>query len=115
VAIEVHGNKARWFFDGRQMMRTTSLVRSADGVQALIVNGATVALMAWTVNSAAPWKSLDAIGVDAIITDRPAELTGWNGATQYGDPPLHRQVHLRPTDPAKVITTDAQTLHTQHP
>ncbi|ROO83769.1 glycerophosphoryl diester phosphodiesterase [Actinocorallia herbida] len=42
VAIEVHGNQARWFFDGTQMMRTTSLVRSADGGQALVVNGATV-------------------------------------------------------------------------
>ncbi|WP_199485433.1 glycerophosphodiester phosphodiesterase [Actinomadura craniellae] len=42
VSIEVHGNQARWFFDGQQMMRTTSLVRSADGVQALFVNGSTV-------------------------------------------------------------------------
>ncbi|MEH1013395.1 glycerophosphodiester phosphodiesterase family protein [Micromonospora sp. CPCC 206060] len=42
VAIEVHGNQARWFFDGRQLLRTTSLARSADGGQALIVNGSTV-------------------------------------------------------------------------
>ncbi|GAB2860721.1 hypothetical protein GCM10022221_70490 [Actinocorallia aurea] len=42
VSIEVHGNQARWFFDGVQMQRTTSLVRSADGGQAFIVNGSTV-------------------------------------------------------------------------
>ncbi|REE96716.1 glycerophosphodiester phosphodiesterase [Thermomonospora umbrina] len=42
VAIEVHGNRARWFFDGRQMVRTTALTRSADGVQAFVVNGSTV-------------------------------------------------------------------------
>ncbi|MFI7604551.1 glycerophosphodiester phosphodiesterase family protein [Micromonospora sp. NPDC049366] len=42
VAVEVHGNQARWIFDGREAMRTTSLQRSTDGVQALFVNGATV-------------------------------------------------------------------------
>ncbi|GAB3140971.1 hypothetical protein GCM10027290_12760 [Micromonospora sonneratiae] len=42
VAVEVHGNQARWFFDGRQLLRTTSLTRSTDGGQALIVNGSTV-------------------------------------------------------------------------
>ncbi|HEY0696876.1 MAG TPA: glycerophosphodiester phosphodiesterase family protein, partial [Micromonospora sp.] len=42
VAIEVHGNQARWFFDGRERLRTTSLLRSTTGGQALFVNGATV-------------------------------------------------------------------------
>ncbi|MEU7677184.1 glycerophosphodiester phosphodiesterase family protein [Micromonospora taraxaci] len=42
VAVEVHGNQARWIFDGREAMRTNSLQRSADGVQGLFVNGATV-------------------------------------------------------------------------
>ncbi|MGK5740205.1 glycerophosphodiester phosphodiesterase family protein [Micromonospora sp. URMC 103] len=42
VAVEVHGSQARWIFDGREMMRTTSLQRSANGVQALFVNGATI-------------------------------------------------------------------------
>ncbi|MEV4630732.1 glycerophosphodiester phosphodiesterase family protein [Micromonospora sp. NPDC049523] len=42
VAVEVHGNQARWIFDGREAMRTNSLQRSADGIQALFVNGATV-------------------------------------------------------------------------
>ncbi|WBB80373.1 glycerophosphodiester phosphodiesterase family protein [Micromonospora sp. WMMD882] len=42
VAVEVHGGQARWFFDGREALRTTGLQRSADGGQALLVNGATV-------------------------------------------------------------------------
>ncbi|MFI9626528.1 glycerophosphodiester phosphodiesterase [Streptomyces sp. NPDC052042] len=42
IAVEVHGTKARWFFDGREAMRTTRLARSADGVEALVVNGSTV-------------------------------------------------------------------------
>ncbi|WP_076469651.1 glycerophosphodiester phosphodiesterase [Micromonospora avicenniae] len=42
VAVEVHGNQARWIFDGREAMRTSSLQRSTDGVQALFVNGGTV-------------------------------------------------------------------------
>ncbi|MEU8052576.1 glycerophosphodiester phosphodiesterase family protein [Micromonospora haikouensis] len=42
VAVEVHGNQARWFLDGRQLLRTTSLTRSTDGGQALIVNGGSV-------------------------------------------------------------------------
>ncbi|WP_335940691.1 glycerophosphodiester phosphodiesterase [Streptomyces sp. PTD5-9] len=42
IAVEVHGTKARWFFDGREAMRTTRVARSADGVEALVVNGSTV-------------------------------------------------------------------------
>ncbi|MEO3783681.1 glycerophosphodiester phosphodiesterase family protein [Actinocorallia sp. B10E7] len=42
VSIEVHGTQARWSFDGTEVMRTSSLVRSANGGQALFVNGATV-------------------------------------------------------------------------
>lgn len=44
------------------------------------LHGAGVAVMAWTADSAATWKALDAAGVDAIITNRPAELAGWNAA-----------------------------------
>ncbi|CAM5302744.1 hypothetical protein SNARM312S_07196 [Streptomyces narbonensis] len=36
-----------------------------------------VAVNVWTVDSPARWKALDALGVDGIITNRPAELTGW--------------------------------------
>ena len=42
IAAEVHGTKARWFFDGREAMRTTRVARSAGGVEALVVNGSTV-------------------------------------------------------------------------
>ncbi|WP_091283482.1 glycerophosphodiester phosphodiesterase family protein [Micromonospora haikouensis] len=42
VVVEVHGNQARWFLDGRQLLRTSSLTRSTDGGQALIVNGGSV-------------------------------------------------------------------------
>ncbi|OZV84386.1 glycerophosphodiester phosphodiesterase [Micromonospora echinospora] len=54
VAIEVHGNQARWFLDGRQLMRTSSLQRSTDGGQALVVNGATVSFDDVTVTELAP-------------------------------------------------------------
>lgn len=39
-----------------------------------------VAVMAWTVDAAAQWRSLDQLGVDGIITNRPAELAGWISA-----------------------------------
>ncbi|WP_329104613.1 glycerophosphodiester phosphodiesterase family protein [Micromonospora sp. NBC_01699] len=54
VAVEVHGNQARWIFDGREAMRTNSLVRSADGGQALFVNGATVSYDDVTVTELPP-------------------------------------------------------------
>ncbi|MEU5872920.1 glycerophosphodiester phosphodiesterase family protein [Glycomyces sp. NPDC047369] len=54
VAVEVHGNQARWIFDGREAMRTSSLQRSADGVQGLFVNGATVSYDDVTVTELAP-------------------------------------------------------------
>ncbi|MFF0174288.1 glycerophosphodiester phosphodiesterase family protein [Micromonospora profundi] len=54
VAVEVHGNQARWIFDGREAMRTSSLQRSANGVQALFVNGATVSYDDVTVTELPP-------------------------------------------------------------
>ncbi|MFC7244333.1 glycerophosphodiester phosphodiesterase [Catellatospora aurea] len=39
-----------------------------------------VAVMAWTIDSAAQWRSLNQLGVDGIITNRPAELAGWISA-----------------------------------
>ncbi|GGO32186.1 glycerophosphodiester phosphodiesterase [Micromonospora parathelypteridis] len=54
VAVEVHGNQARWIFDGREAMRTNSLQRSANGVQGLFVNGATVSYDDVTVTELAP-------------------------------------------------------------
>ncbi|MDI1463020.1 glycerophosphodiester phosphodiesterase family protein [Catellatospora sp. KI3] len=42
------------------------------------LHAAGVAVMAWTVDSDTTWNQLDALGVDGIITNRPAELAGWN-------------------------------------
>ncbi|MBT2443734.1 glycerophosphodiester phosphodiesterase [Streptomyces sp. ISL-36] len=44
------------------------------------LHAAGVAVMVWTVDSPARWRELDALGADAVITNRPAELTGWNAA-----------------------------------
>ncbi|MFI1383986.1 glycerophosphodiester phosphodiesterase [Embleya sp. NPDC020886] len=47
-----------------------------------------VAVMAWTVDDAAGWKTLDTGGVDAVITNRPAELAGWIAAWRQIGPPV---------------------------
>jgi glycerophosphoryl diester phosphodiesterase len=54
VAAEVHGKQARWFFNGKEVLRTNGLQRSAAGVQALIVNGATVSYDDVRVTELAP-------------------------------------------------------------
>ncbi|WP_329114102.1 glycerophosphodiester phosphodiesterase [Streptomyces sp. NBC_01353] len=54
------------------------LTAHPEAVQKLHAAG--VAVMAWTVDSPARWKTLDSLGTDAIITNRPAELAGWNAA-----------------------------------
>ncbi|MER5479898.1 glycerophosphodiester phosphodiesterase family protein [Streptomyces sp. NPDC002734] len=41
-----------------------------------------VATMAWTVDEPAQWKTLDALGVDAVITNRSAELIAWQQTQQ---------------------------------
>ncbi|WP_327673723.1 glycerophosphodiester phosphodiesterase [Kitasatospora sp. NBC_00458] len=48
------------------------------------LHAAGVAVNVWTVDSAARWKALEAVGVDGVITNRPAELAGWNSALQQG-------------------------------
>jgi glycerophosphoryl diester phosphodiesterase len=42
LAVEVRGARATWYVEGREALRTTMVNRSASGVQALLVNGATV-------------------------------------------------------------------------
>ncbi|MFC8275849.1 glycerophosphodiester phosphodiesterase [Streptomyces sp. NPDC057271] len=39
-----------------------------------------VATWVWTVDTADRWSRYEQYGVDGIITNRPAELTGWNHA-----------------------------------
>ncbi|GAB2669301.1 glycerophosphodiester phosphodiesterase [Kribbella swartbergensis] len=39
-----------------------------------------VAVNVWTVDDANRWNALEKAGVDGIITNRPAELAGWNAA-----------------------------------
>ncbi|GCD94809.1 glycerophosphodiester phosphodiesterase [Embleya hyalina] len=60
-----------------------------------------VAVMVWTVDDAAGWKTLEAGGVDAVITNRPAELAGWNAAwRQNGTPPTPAAPTVRILAPA---------------
>ncbi|MFE6054435.1 glycerophosphodiester phosphodiesterase [Kitasatospora sp. NPDC056446] len=44
------------------------------------LHAAGVAVNVWTVDRPARWQALAALGVDGIITNRPAELAGWNAA-----------------------------------
>ncbi|KOX23341.1 MULTISPECIES: glycerophosphodiester phosphodiesterase [unclassified Streptomyces] len=41
------------------------------------LHAAGVAVNVWTVDAPAHWKAMDDLGVDGIITNRPAELSGW--------------------------------------
>ncbi|MGV9264271.1 glycerophosphodiester phosphodiesterase [Kitasatospora sp. NPDC003701] len=54
IAVEVHGAGARWIFEGKEVMRTTQVARSADGGQALVVNGAKVSFDDVKVTALAP-------------------------------------------------------------
>ena len=42
VAVEVHGKKAAWYFNGQKMMETNRLVRSDTGILGVVANGSTV-------------------------------------------------------------------------
>jgi len=44
------------------------------------LHAAGVAVNIWTVDNPAGWNALERAGVDGIITNRPAELAGWNAA-----------------------------------
>ncbi|MFE7486332.1 glycerophosphodiester phosphodiesterase family protein [Kitasatospora sp. NPDC057541] len=54
IAVEVHGTTARWIFDGKEVMRTTQVARTADGGQALVVNGSKVSFDDLKVTALAP-------------------------------------------------------------
>lgn len=51
------------------------------------LNAIGVGVMPWTVDSETSWASLDAIGVDAIITNRAAEHVAFRATTHPVDPP----------------------------
>ncbi|MEU3607743.1 glycerophosphodiester phosphodiesterase family protein [Streptomyces sp. NPDC035033] len=44
------------------------------------LRAAGVAVNVWIVDDPARWRALAGLGVDGVITDRPAELVGWNAA-----------------------------------
>ncbi len=44
------------------------------------LHAAGVAVNVWTVDDATRWNALEKAGVDGVITNRPAELAGWNAA-----------------------------------
>lgn len=53
--------------------------RARPGIVAEL-HAAGVAVNVWTVDDATRWNALEKAGVDGIITNRPAELAGWNAA-----------------------------------
>jgi len=65
-----------------------------------------VAVMVWTVDSPARWQALEAGGVDGVITNRPAELTGWNAAQQQERPTQPAAPTVAVTSPADKATLD---------
>lgn len=67
VRIEVHGHQAAWFLDGRQLMRTNRLQRSADGGLALVVNGSQVSFDEVKVTALGPNGYLRPEGAPAAV------------------------------------------------
>ncbi|MGJ7417355.1 glycerophosphodiester phosphodiesterase [Streptomyces cinereoruber] len=59
-----------------------ALERRPEVVGALHAAG--VAVNVWTVDTPARWKAMDDLGVDGIITNRPAELGGWAAGRSAG-------------------------------
>ncbi|MFC8293604.1 glycerophosphodiester phosphodiesterase [Streptomyces sp. NPDC057242] len=51
------------------------------------LHAAGVAVNVWTVDAPARWKTMDALGVDGVITNRPAELAGWTAGRSAGRGP----------------------------
>ncbi|MFK3980253.1 glycerophosphodiester phosphodiesterase [Micromonospora sp. NPDC050397] len=67
IAAEVHGINARWFFGGREVLRTSSLQRSTGGVQALVVDGATVSYDNVKVTELAPSPYIRPVGAPLTV------------------------------------------------
>ncbi|MET8824862.1 glycerophosphodiester phosphodiesterase family protein [Streptomyces sp. NPDC004610] len=62
------------------------------------LHAAGVATMVWTIDSSAKWQQYEKYGVDAIITNRPTELTGWNQAQAQQVPPATAVAVTSPAD-----------------
>lgn len=75
------------------------------------LNEAGIAVMPYTVNSAADWKRLTDVGVDGVITDRAGAFIGWKEAQgQVGEPapaPEPTVSIVSPADGAEVERGDA--------
>lgn len=97
----------------------TAIKGKPQVVEAL--NDAGVAVMPYTVDSAAEWSAMRDQGVDGIITNRAGELVGWNmraaqdGASQPPAEPATAEI-LAPRDGAVLTRGDERSLslHLQH-
>lgn len=65
------------------------------------LHAAGVAIMPWTADRPDEWAELTTLGVDGIITNRPAELLAWQ-AGDASEPPATRP----PTQPSTTPTPD---------
>ncbi|MEU9736414.1 glycerophosphodiester phosphodiesterase family protein [Streptomyces sp. NPDC048002] len=66
------------------------------------LHDAGVAIMVWTIDSAAKWKLYDEYGVDAIITNRPTELIGWTQSQAQQVTPATAVTVTSPADGAQL-------------
>jgi glycerophosphoryl diester phosphodiesterase len=67
------------------------------------LNAAGVAVMPYTVNDPGQWSQMRDAGVDAVITDRPGALVGWNARyVQAGKPVAVKADILAPVDGARL-------------
>jgi glycerophosphoryl diester phosphodiesterase len=73
IAAEVHDSQAIWYFDGKEVMRTGKVARSANGVESLLVNGASVSFDNIKVTELAPSGSIRSAG-------SPLTVIGHRGA-----------------------------------
>ena len=72
------------------------------------LNAVGVAVMPYTVDDAAQWPLMRGAGVDAVITNRPGALIGWNARyEQAGEPVPARAQVLAPAAGAQLERGDA--------
>jgi glycerophosphoryl diester phosphodiesterase len=75
------------------------------------LNEAGVAVMPYTVDSAGDWAQMRSAGVDAVITNKPGALVGWNARyEQAGEPVPPRAEVVAPADGAQLERDDAASV-----